>query len=160
MDFAASLGLIVPETVLSLAGLALLLVAAWAGDKASRAISVAAAVVLGACFFLVAPAVCAGAGGPDTVAFGGQFAADAFAGFAKLLIYAASGAVLVIAPAFFERVRAMRAEFPVLILFAVVGMDLMVSATNLLTLYVGLELNSLSAYVLASFLRSDDRSAE
>jgi hypothetical protein len=51
------------------------------------------------CFFLVAPAVCAGAAGPDTVAFGGQFRADAFAGFAKLMIYAASGAALVVAPA-------------------------------------------------------------
>ena len=122
MDFAASLSLIVPETVLSLAGLALLLAAAWAGDKASRAISIAAAVVLGACFALVAPSVCAGAGGPDTLAFGGQFAADAFAGFAKLLIFAAAGAALVVAPAFFERYNAMRAEYPVLILFAVLGM--------------------------------------
>ncbi len=56
MDFAASLQLILPEIVLSVAGLVLLLVAAWAGDKASRAISVAACVALGACFCLVAPA--------------------------------------------------------------------------------------------------------
>jgi len=95
MDFSASLSLIVPEIVLSLSGLVLLLAAAWAGDKASSAISVLACIALGACFFLVAPAVCAGAVGPDTVAFYGQFRADAFAGFAKLLIYAASGAALV-----------------------------------------------------------------
>ena len=55
---------------------------------------------------------------------------------------------------------AMRAEFPVLVLFAVLGMNLMVSAGDFLTLYIGLELNSLSAYVLASFLRTDERSAE
>jgi NADH-quinone oxidoreductase subunit N len=54
----------------------------------------------------------------------------------------------------------MRAEFPVLVLFAVIGMSMMVSATNLLTLYIGLELNSLAAYVLAAFLKADDRSAE
>ncbi len=160
MDFANSLALIAPEIILSVSGLMLLLVAAWAGDKASSAISVAAAVVLGACFFIVAPSVCAGASGPDTVAFGGQFSADAFAGFAKLLIFAAAGASLVIAPKFFDRFGAMRAEYPILILFAVLGMSIMVSATDLLTLYIGLELNSLAAYVLAAFLRSDDRSAE
>ena len=160
MDLTASLALIVPEIVLSLSGLVLLLVAAWAGDKSASAISIASCVALGACFFLVAPAVCAGASGPDTVAFYGQFRADAFAGFAKLLIYAASGAALVVAPAFFGRFGAMRAEYPVLILFAALGMSVMVSAGDLLTLYIGLELNSLSAYVLAAFLRTDTRSAE
>jgi len=160
MDLAASLALIVPETVLSVSGLVLLLVAAWAGDRSSSLISIAACVVLGACFALVAPAVCAGASGPDTVAFGGQFRADAFAGFAKLMIFAASGAALVVAPAFFGRVGAMRAEYPVLVLFAAVGMSVMVSAGDLIALYVGLELNSLSAYVLAAFLRNDTRSAE
>ena len=160
MDFAASLALIVPEIVLSLSGLALLLVAAWAGDKASSAISILACIVLGACFFLVAPAVCAGAAGPDTVAFGGQFRADAFASLAKLMIYAASGAALVVAPAFFGRTGAMRAEYPVLILFSALGMSVMVSAGDLITLYIGLELQSLSAYVLAAFLRTDGRSAE
>ena len=160
MDFAASLALIVPEIVLSLAGLVLLLVGAWSGDRSSSLISILACIVLGACFFLVAPAVCAGASGPDTVAFGGQFRADAFAGFAKLMIYAASGAALVVAPAFFGRIGAMRAEYPVLILFSALGMSVMVSAGDLITLYIGLELQSLSAYVLAAFLRTDGRSAE
>jgi NADH-quinone oxidoreductase subunit N len=109
---------------------------------------------------LVAPAVCAGAAGPDTVAFGGQFRADAFAGFAKLMIYAASGAALVVAPRFFGRLGAMRAEYLVLVLFAALGMSVMVSAGDLITLYIGLELNSLAAYVLAAFLRTDTRSAE
>jgi NADH-quinone oxidoreductase subunit N len=160
MDLTASLPLIVPEILLSVSGLALLLVAGWAGDKASRAISIAACVVLGACFFLTAPSVCGGAMGAGTHAFGGLFVADAFAGFAKLMIYAAAGAVLVIAPAFFERYRLMRAEFPVLVLFAVLGMNVMVSASDLMTLYIGLELNSLSSYVLAAFLKTDNRSSE
>src|SRR5688572_20662023 len=160
MDFAASLALIIPEIVLSLSGLVLLLVAAWAGDKSASPISIAGCIALGACFFLVAPAVCAGAAGPDTVAFGGQVRADAFAGFAKLMIYAATGAALVVAPGFFDRIGAMRAEYPVLLLFAALGMSIMVSAGDLMTLYIGLELNSLSAYVLAAFLRTDGRSAE
>ena len=160
MDWSHSLRLVAPEELLSIAGLILLLVAAWSGDKASRLISILAVAALAACAFLVAPILCSGAAGPDTVAFHGQYRADAFSAFAKLLIYAGAGAALIVAPAFFERVRAMRAEYPVLILFAVVGMSLMVSAGDLLTLYIGLELNSLAAYVLAAFLRTDERSAE
>jgi NADH-quinone oxidoreductase subunit N len=60
----------------------------------------------------------------------------------------------------FERDFEHGAEYPVLILFAAVGMSVMVSATSLVTLYVGVELNSLAAYVLASYRRTDDRSAE
>ena len=160
MDWGHSLRLVAPEELLSVSGLVLLLVAAWAGDKASRSISIVAVAVLTACGFLVAPALCNGAMGPETSAFFGQYKADAFASFAKLLIYAAAGATLIVAPAFFDRVKAMRAEFPVLILFAALGMGIMVSATDLITLYIGLELNSLAAYVLAAFLRNDERSAE
>ncbi|MEO6387023.1 MAG: NADH-quinone oxidoreductase subunit NuoN, partial [Croceibacterium sp.] len=58
------------------------------------------------------------------------------------------------------RLGAMRAEYPVLLLFAALGMSIMVSAGDLMTLYIGLELNSLAAYVLAAFLRNDSRSAE
>ncbi|MFN6935430.1 MAG: NADH-quinone oxidoreductase subunit NuoN, partial [Tsuneonella sp.] len=85
---------------------------------------------------------------------------DAFAAFAKLLIYASAAAALMIAPRFFDRWNAMRAEYPVLIIFAVLGMGIMVSAGDLMTLYIGLEMNSLAAYVLAAFLRVDSRSEE
>ena len=155
-----SLMLVAPEILLSLTGLALLLAAAWLGDRAARAISIAAAIALGAAFALVLPSVLEGAAGLGTAAFADQFRADAFAGFAKLLIYAASIAALIIAPAFFGRLSAMRAEYPILILFSALGMSVMASATDLMSLYIGLELQSLSAYVLASFLRDDTRSAE
>ena len=160
MDWSHSLTLVAPEELLSISGLILLLCAAWRGDKASRPISWLAVAVMAVAAAMVAPALCSGASGPATEAFFGQFRADAFAAFAKLLIFAAAIATLIVAPAFFERVRAMRAEFPVLVLFAALGMSIMVSATNLMTLYIGLELNSLAAYVLAAFLRSDERSAE
>jgi len=104
MDYAASLTLIAPELLLSVAGLVLLLAAAWLGDKASRAISIAAAILLGACFFLVAPSVCAGQADPirwRSAAIRGR----CLRGFAKLMIFAAAGAALVVAPAFFERVK-------------------------------------------------------
>ncbi|MFA7587440.1 MAG: NADH-quinone oxidoreductase subunit NuoN [Novosphingobium sp.] len=160
MDLSHSLRLVAPETLLSVASLVLLLTAAWLGDRASRAISVAAIAVLAACAALVAPALCGVAMGADVLAFSGQYSADAFASFAKILIYASAAAALVVAPAFFERMNAMRAEYAVLVLLATLGMGIMVSATDFLTLYIGLELNSLAAYVLAAFLRSDGRSAE
>src|SRR5512139_3846992 len=161
MDWSQSLQLVAPEELLSVAGLVLLLAAAWAkGDRDSRAITWLSVAALAVCVILVVPSVCTGARGAGTLAFGGLYAADAFAGFTKLLIYAAAGASLIVAPAFFERLRAYRPEFPVLVLFAALGMGMMVSATNLLTLYIGLELNSLSAYVLAAFLKGDERSAE
>ena len=160
MDWSQSLRLIAPEETLSIAGLVLLLVAAWAGDKASRLISIlAVAALVGATFFVV-PALCGGEMGPDTSAFFGQMRADAFASYAKILIYLSAAASLVIAPAFFSRFNAMRAEYPVLILFAALGMGIMVSAGDLIALYIGLEMNSLASYVLAAFLRRDDRSAE
>ncbi|MCP5396685.1 MAG: NADH-quinone oxidoreductase subunit NuoN [Sphingomonadaceae bacterium] len=160
MEFKASLALIAPEVVLSVSGLVLLLIAAWAGDKASRLVSILSVAAIVAAGALTAPILCAGAMGPDTIAFGGQMQVDAFSAFAKLLIYAAGIACLMVAPPFFERIGAMKAEYPILILFAVLGMGIMVSAGDLLTLYIGLELNSLAAYVLAAFVRSDQRSAE
>ena len=92
MELTMSLGLVIPELVLSMSGLIMLLFAAWGGQEASKPVSIACVVALGGAFFLVAPSVCAGASGPDTLAFYGQFRADAFSGLAKLMIYAAAGA--------------------------------------------------------------------
>ena len=95
-------------------------------------------------------------------AFDGLFRADAFSAFAKVLIYLASAVAIVMASGFFERTSGddLRPEYPVLILLSTAGAGMMVSAGDLLTLYVGLELQSLSSYVLASFMRRDTRSAE
>jgi NADH-quinone oxidoreductase subunit N len=160
MDWSQSLRLIAPEETLSIASLVLLLMAAWGGDKAAKLISVLAVAALVAAGVLVAPALCGGHMGADTSAFFGQFRADAFASYAKILIYLSAAVSLVVAPAYFDRFKAMRAEYPVLVLLASLGMGMMVSATDLLTLYIGLEMNSLAAYVLAAFLRTDGRSAE
>jgi NADH-quinone oxidoreductase subunit N len=101
-----------------------------------------------------------GIAGQGGVAFGGLFVADRFAAFSKILIYAAAAVSLVAASGWFSRDGDYRAEYPVLILLSSVGMGMMASAGDLLTLYVGLELQSLAAYVLAAFQRRDDRSAE
>ncbi|WP_353229102.1 NADH-quinone oxidoreductase subunit NuoN [Novosphingobium sp.] len=160
MNMLPSLLSIAAEELISSATLVLLLWAAWGGDKAARAISIAAFAVLVAAAALAMPALAGGIGGHATLAFDGHLKMDAFAAFAKLLIYLGAGVTLVIAPAFFDRSNEMRAEFPLLVLLAALGMGIMVSANDMLTLYIGLELNSLAAYVLAAFLRSDGRSAE
>jgi len=155
MPITASLALTLPELILSLGAMALLMVAAFGGDGLTRAISWGAVALFAAAgFSLLGPA---GNGGPG---FDGLYVADDFGRFAKVLIYIAAAISVVIAPNFFARAGALRAEYPILILLSAVGMGMMVSAGDLLTLYVGLELQSLSAYVLASFMRRDTRAAE
>ena len=161
MDWVQSLRIGAAEELLSLVGIALLVGSAWGqGRRDARAITWLAVLALFAAAVLTVPALWNGTRGAAGLAFSGLLSGDAFAAYDKLLIYAAAGASLLVAPAFFEKYRAMRSEYPVLVLFAVLGMGIMVSSTNLLTLYVGLELNSLSAYVLAAFLKTDERSAE
>jgi NADH-quinone oxidoreductase subunit N len=154
---SASLMMVMPEEVLSIGSIALMLVAAWGGQGSTRLISWAAvAVLVGAMIALLGPASSGG------VAFDGLFRADAFAAFSKVLIYGASAVAILMAPRFFQQTSGdnLRPEYPVLILLSACGMGMMVSAGDLLVLYVGLELQSLAAYVLASFMRRDTRSAE
>jgi len=144
-----------PELILSIGAMLLLLVAAWQGDGATRGIGWASvALLLASGLTLLGPA---GNGG---TAFGGLYHADAFSTFAKVLIYLGAAVSILIAPNWFARGGSLRAEYPILILLSSAGMGMMVSAGDLLTLYVGLELQSLAAYVLASFMRRDTRSAE
>jgi NADH-quinone oxidoreductase subunit N len=156
MGMAQNLSLIAPELVLSFSSLALLLFAAWRAD-AGRLLSLLSIGVLIAAGFFAAQQL---AEGVQAEAFDGLYRADAFSSFAKILIYFAAAISLLIAPKALAKMGALRAEFPVLVLLAAVGMGVMVSATDLITLYIGLELNSLAAYVLASFARNDERSAE
>jgi NADH-quinone oxidoreductase subunit N len=149
-----------PEIVLSISSLVLLLIAAWGGVQSSRLVSVLTVVALFGALalsfnFLLNPSFAEGAD-----AFYGQYRMDRFASLSKILVFLSAIGCIIVAPKFFARANLMRPEYPILILFATIGMGLMVSAVDLLTLYVGLEMQSLAAYVLASFLRSDDRSAE
>jgi NADH-quinone oxidoreductase subunit N len=154
MDYGQNLLIALPEVILSLGAIALMMVAAYAGDRSTRAIGWVAVALLVA-------AIVAALTGPNGPAFDGLYKADDFSTFAKVLIYGGAAVAVILAPDFFERNGGqLRAEYPVLILFSSVGMGMMVSASDLLTLYVGLELQSLAAYVLAGFMRRDGRSAE
>ncbi len=152
MSTTASLLLTLPEILLSMGALVLLLLAAWRGNGATRLISWLAVGLLASAGLALN---CA-----QGIGFDGLYVADAFSGFAKLLIYGAAAVSILLAPRFFAEGGALKAEYPVLILLSSVGMGMMVSAADLLTLYVGLELQSLAAYVLASMMRRDERSAE
>ena len=149
----ADLALIWPELILTIGGLITLMLGTFAGDRQVGLYQLSSLVTLAA-----AAAAVVALFGVNASVFSGTLAVDGFGGFAKLLIYAASFVCILVAPRFFS--GGMRAEYPVLILFAALGMGIMASARDLMTLYVGLELNSLAAYVLASFMRTDDRSSE
>ncbi len=149
----ADLALIWPELILTIGGLITLMLGTFFGDRQVGLYQLAAMLTLAA-----AAAAVLALFGVQTTVFSGTLSVDSFGGFAKLIIYAASFVAVMIAPRFFK--DGMRAEYPALILFAALGMGIMASARDLMTLYVGLELNSLASYVLASFMRNDDRSSE
>ena len=149
----ADLALIWPELILTIGGLITLMIGTFAGDRQVGLYQLASLLTLAA-----AAAAVTALFGVNASVFSGTLAVDSFGGFAKLLIYAASFVAIIVAPRFFK--EGMRAEYPTLILFAALGMGIMASARDLMTLYVGLELNSLAAYVLASFMRTDERSSE
>ncbi|WP_338425523.1 NADH-quinone oxidoreductase subunit NuoN [Sphingopyxis kveilinensis] len=149
----ADLALIWPELILTIGGLITLMLGTFMGDRQVGIYQLSSLLTLAA-----AAAAVVALFGVEATVFSGTLSVDAFGGFAKLLIYAASFICIIIAPRFFN--GAMRAEYPTLILFAALGMGIMASSRDLMTLYVGLELNSLAAYVLASFMRTDERSSE
>jgi NADH-quinone oxidoreductase subunit N len=92
--------------------------------------------------------------------FQGAFVVDSFARFMKLLVLAGSAAALLLAFDDLSDARQMKFEYPVLILLSTAGMMVMVSAGDLIALYLGLEMQSLALYVLAAFRRDQLRSSE
>ncbi len=94
------------------------------------------------------------------VTFGGMFLSDQYAVFCKTLVLLASAGSLAIAKGFMERQDLARFEFPILTLFATLGMLMMISANDMISLYLGLEIQSLSLYIIAAFQRDDTRSTE
>jgi NADH-quinone oxidoreductase subunit N len=152
----ADLNIILPEIFLSVFAMAGLLVGAYGGkDKwAPMFVWVTSAV-------LVATAAWIGFQGAGTArAFGGMFVDDGFARFAKVTILLAAAAILLMSEGYMARRDLLRFEYPLLIVLASVGMMVMVSAGDLIALYMGLELQSLSLYVVASLRRDSVKSTE
>ena len=153
---ASDFSTVLPEVILAVFAMAALLFGVYGGkDQQSGSITFAAAGLL------VALALWIGVAGEGrAVAFGGLFVDDAFARFAKVVILLSAAGVLVMAQDYMARRDLARFEYPILVVLSVIGMMVMVSSGDLMTLYMGLELQSLALYVMAAFLRDSAKSTE
>ncbi|MEM1273213.1 MAG: NADH-quinone oxidoreductase subunit NuoN [Pseudomonadota bacterium] len=154
--FADNLAIVMPEIILAVYAMGALLAAVYTlKDR------IAMALTWGTAALFVVMALFIGFSGSGTqIAWDGLFVNDAFARFAKVAILLSAAAILVISADFMARLDLLRFEYPLLIVLAVVGMMVMVSAGDLMTLYMGLELQSLALYVVASLRRDSVRSTE
>src|ERR1700676_209445 len=146
---------LLPEFVLGLGAMALLLVGVFRGEGTGRFVDFAAIallVVAGAILVLLPPGKLA--------TFGGSFVVDDFARFLKILALLGSAAAIAMSLDYARRERQERFEYPVLIVLSTLGMLMLVSAADLIALYLGLELMSLPLYVVAASHRSSLRSTE
>lgn len=148
----ADLNLVWPELILAVGALALLMVGAFRGKGGPAFDGLAMLVLL---------AAAAGAiHGDQGRGFAGGLIADNLSTFAKVAIYAASALAIPLGGGWLRKRGDDKFEFPVLILLAALGMGMMASAGDLISLYVGVELHSLALYVLAAFRRDDAKSSE
>jgi NADH-quinone oxidoreductase subunit N len=142
-----------PEIALSVVAMAILIFGVL---RRGETFFISSMLALGG-FLLAALLVVTAARG---IGYHGQFVSDAFSGFVKILILAGAALALILSLDYNRHHRIARFEYPVLMVLSVVGMMVMVSAANLMTLYLGLELQSLALYVLAAFARDELRSSE
>jgi len=147
---------ILPEIILSVFAMLSLLIGVYGGqDKRTANITFLTAglmVIIGIWMLFD--------GSPSETAFNKMFIDDAFSRYAKALVLLSSAAVLVMSLGYMLRHNLGRFEYPILIIFSVVGMMFMVSANDLMILYLGLELQSLALYVVASMRRESLKSTE
>ncbi len=153
---SADLNIILPEILLSAFALLGLLVAVYTTkDKVGGLL-----VWLTALVFVLLAAWIGLTGEGTRVAFNGMFIEDGFARFAKVTILLSAAAVLVMSEGYMQARGLLRFEYPMLVALSAVGMMMMVSAGDLMSLYMGLELQSLALYVVASLRRDSVRSTE
>jgi NADH-quinone oxidoreductase subunit N len=153
----ADLNVILPEILMSVYAIAALLGVAYTGQDRMAGMLV---WLTSAVFVVLALWIGMSAGGGTRTAFGGMFNDDGFARFAKVIILLSAAAVLLLGREYMERRGILRFEYPLLVTLATVGMMVMVSAGDLMALYMGLELQSLALYVVASLRRDSAKSTE
>ena len=156
MDVLAAYAPLLPEAVLAIGALALLVYGVFRPDTDGEAVKIGwlALLVMAAAGWAVVQA-----GAPASL-FNGAFNDDAFSRFVKLLVLAGAGGALILSLDEMRERAAFKFELPVIMLFATVGMFLMASAGDLISLYLGLELQSLALYVLAAIRRDDAKASE
>ena len=144
-----------PELLLAGGAMVLLMLGAYEGNRATVPMLRYAVAIL-----VLAGIVVASMPNDRVVAFGGSFVTDGFAKFLKILALIGSIGTLVMSVDFLEGPDRRKFEYPVLILLSTTGMLMLISAADLIALYLGLELMSLSLYVVAAFDRGNLRSTE
>jgi NADH-quinone oxidoreductase subunit N len=146
---------LMPEIVLGIGAMGLLMLGVYRSDLTVRLIdfTAIALLVLAALIVLILP-------GGKYLTFGGSFIVDGFARFLKILVLLGSAAAIAMSIDYVERERQQRFEYSVLILLSTLGMLMLISAADLIALYLGLELMSLALYVVAASHRGSLRSTE
>jgi len=147
---------VLPEIALAVFAMLALLAGVYTGKDKTAPLMV---WVTSAVFVLIAAVIGYGGSG-TTTAFGGTFVDDAFARFAKVVILLSAAAVLLMSQDYMTKRGLLRFEYPLLVALSVVGMMVMVSAGDLMVLYMGLELQSLALYVVAALRRDSVKSTE
>lgn len=148
--------LILPELVLFIGAMGLLMVGAFSKTDATRTVDFGAIAIL----VLAAFATLAYAGDAPATAFNGAFIMDNFAVLMKVLTFLATALAIIMSQTYLRREKLARFEYSVLLLLAATGMGMMISANDLIALYLGIELQSLALYVVASIKRDSLRSTE
>ncbi len=153
-DLSMSMSLAAPELILALGAMALLMIGVFSGERSNTLVTgLAVAILIGAGAWMLFF-------GDYGRGFYGAFISDPFARFMKFLTLGGSIVTLVMSVGFAKAERFDKFEFPVLIMLSTLGMLIMVSANDMITLYLGLELQSLAAYVIAAINRNSVRSTE
>ena len=142
----------IPEIVLVCAAMALLILGVLRGEGSTRLVSWLSVLVLVATL-----GVAGWLGGARQLGFYGMFVTDAFAVFMKALVLLGSAVTIIMGLRYNEEHHIARFEFPVLVLLATTGMMVMISANDLITLYLGLEMQSLALYVVAAPVSASKR---
>ncbi len=150
----ASLHLSIPELILAVGALALLMIGVFSGERSGRMVSVLAIIVLAAAalWLIFLPS--------EGVAYGGVFLSDGFGRFMKITALVGSITALFMSLGLAKENQLDKFEFPVLLVLCTLGILLMISATDLISLYLGLELQSLAIYVVAAINRDSVKSTE
>jgi NADH-quinone oxidoreductase subunit N len=144
-----------PEIVLAAGAMALLMLGAFRGEQTAVAVNWLAILLL-----VAAGAITLWLPSSTLTTFGGSFVVDPFARFLKLLALTGSAGAILMSFDYLEREQQQRFEYPILILLATTGMLMLISAADLIALYIGLELMSLALYVVAAINRDSARSSE
>ncbi|WP_420013720.1 NADH-quinone oxidoreductase subunit NuoN [Tateyamaria sp.] len=153
---AADLTIILPEILLAIFAMLGLLGAVYTAKD-----GLASALLWSTAAVFIALAAWIGLTGEGTnIAFNGMFVDDGFSRFAKVVILLSAAAVLLMSEGYMQARGLLRFEYPMLVALSAVGMMMMVSAGDLMALYMGLELQSLALYVVASLRRDSVKSTE